>query len=66
MVGGLVVGGVFGSASRHFTEPRVPILILGSLRSVAMCQVRTLGASCQAQRNIKFRSAAPITRLSLS
>jgi hypothetical protein len=35
-------------------------------RSIQMCQVRTLGASCQAQRNVKFRSAAPITRLSLS
>jgi hypothetical protein len=41
MAGGLVVGGVFGSASRHFTEPCVPILILGSLRSVAMCQKAT-------------------------
>src|SRR5260370_22703428 len=28
MAGGLVVGGVFGNASRHFTEPCVPILIV--------------------------------------
>jgi tetratricopeptide (TPR) repeat protein len=28
MAGGLVVGDVFGSASRHFAEPCVPILIV--------------------------------------